>query len=95
MSKKIIDGVWVAICDWVDPESGETCNLGRDDMGDPDGSPRRVVDPDAGQNPEKHYQCGIHHGIVKQEDRTEFQIPGGDSQEPNEDIITKDTFNKE
>ncbi len=89
MSKKIIDGVWVAVCDWVDPETGETCDLGRDEWGDPDGSPRMVVDPDGGEDLTRHYQCGIHHGIVKQEDKPEFQIPGGDPLEDNEDIITR------
>ncbi len=90
MSKKIIDGVWVAVCDWVDPDTGKTCDLGRDEWGDPDGSPRMVVDPDAGQNHERHYQCGIHHGIVKQEDLPEFQIPDGGEQDENEDIITRE-----
>ena len=52
-----------------------------------------VVDPDAGEKPEKHYQCGIHHGIVKQEDRPEFQIPEGvEFEEPHENIVTKDKF---
>jgi len=53
MTKEIIDGVWVSICDWVDPETGNPCDLGRDDDGEPDGSPRKVVDPDRGNNPEK------------------------------------------
>ena len=92
MSKKQIDGVWIVTCDWVDPDTGDLCTLGRDEWGDDDGSPRMVVDPDAGQDPTKHYQCGSHHGIVKQEDLPEFQLPEGESWNPKKDIITKDDF---
>ena len=68
MSKQLIDGVWVIICDWVD-ESGNSCNLGLY------GEPKMFVDPDGGRTESKHYQCGAHHGIVKQEDRPEYQVP--------------------
>lgn len=69
MSKQIIDGVWVIVCDWTNPETGEVCNLGVH------GEPKMFVDPEQGKDPNSHYQCGDHHGIVKQEDRPEFQVP--------------------
>ena len=35
-----------------------------------------------------HYQCGIHHGIIPQKDRPEFQVPEGT--EINEDVLVKE-----
>lgn len=69
MSKQKVDGVWVVVCDWTDPDTGKLCDLGHE------GEPRMAVDPDAGQKPDTHFQCGAHHGIVKQEHRPEFQLP--------------------
>lgn len=69
MSKKIQDGVWVVVCDWQDPQSQEGCTLGYG------GEPAMFVDPEGGRNPEFHFQCGQHHGIIKQEDKEEFQLP--------------------
>ena len=74
MSKQKVDGVWVIVCDWVDPETKKPCNLGLYN------EPKMFVDPDGGRTPETHYQCGIHHGVVKQEDRPEFQVPEGHKQ---------------
>lgn len=71
MSKRLEDGVWVVVCDWKDPQTGKGCNLGLD------GLPAMYVDPDGGRNPELHFQCGRHHGIVKQEEKPEFQLPEG------------------
>ncbi len=68
MSKQIIDGIPVIVCDWVD-EKGQPCDLGVA------GDPKMFVDPDRGRVLEKHYQCGIHHGVIKQEDKPEFQLP--------------------
>jgi hypothetical protein len=79
MNVKQVDGVWVAVCDWVDPKTGKPCDLGYE------GAPRMSVDPDGGQNPDTHFQCGSHHGVVKQEHRPEFQLP--DEQELNEEIL--------
>ncbi len=79
MSKQLIDGVWVVVCDWVDPETNKPCNLGLE------GEPRMVVDPDAGRDGDKHFQCGAHHGVVKQEFKPEFQVPEG--HKLNEEVI--------
>ena len=79
MNVKQVDGVWVAICDWVDPGTGKPCDLGYE------GEPRMSVDPDGGQNPNTHFQCGSHHGIVKQEFRPEFQLP--EDHELNEEVL--------
>jgi hypothetical protein len=68
MSKKQVDGVWVIVCDWVGDNS-KPCDLGVY------GEPKMFVDPDGGKNEDKHYQCGVHHGVVKQEDRPEYQVP--------------------
>ena len=62
MSKKLIDGVWIVECDWED------CTLGMD------GEPAQFVDPDGGKDPNKHFQCGRHHGIVPQAEKPEFQL---------------------
>ncbi len=70
MSKKLVDGVWVIVCDWID-EKGIVCDLGVD------AEPKMFVDPDGGRNTEMHFQCGSHHGILKQEDRPEYQLPEG------------------
>jgi len=77
MSKKIIDGIWIIVCDWVDPQTGKTCDLGKDEDGMPDGSPLMAVDPDNGRSPEKHFQCGRHHGIIPQAEQEEYQLPEG------------------
>lgn len=68
MSKKLVDGVWVVVCDWVD-EEGKSCTLGAY------GEPRMFVDPDGGRDPETHFQCGSHHGVTKQADDPDFQLP--------------------
>ncbi len=77
MNKQLIGGVWILTCDWKNPETGKLCDLGRDDNGDPNGEPLMAIDPDGGRNPEKHFQCGRHHGIIPQAEREEFQIPEG------------------
>ena len=84
MSKQRVDGVWVIVCDWVDPETGQTCDLGVF------GDPKMFVDPEQGKDPETHYQCGAHHGIVKQEDRPEFQVPDDHklSEETESTVVT-------
>lgn len=67
MSKNFTDGIWVTTCDWVDPKTGDSCNLGVD------GEPQQFVDPESGRNPDSHYQCGRHHGLIPQAERPEFQ----------------------
>ncbi len=79
MSKQMVEGVWVVVCDWVDPDTGKLCDLGYE------GEPRMAVDPDAGMNPGTHFQCGAHHGIVKQEFKPEFQVP--DDHKLNEEVL--------
>lgn len=79
MSKQRVDGVWVIVCDWVDPNTGKPCDLGYE------GDPRMAVDPDGGKSPDTHYQCGAHHGIVKQSDKPEFQLPEG--HKLNEEVL--------
>ncbi len=79
MSKKIVEGVWVVVCDWVDPNTGKLCDLGYE------GAPRMAVDPDAGMDQATHFQCGAHHGIVKQEFKPEFQMP--DDHKLNEEVL--------
>jgi hypothetical protein len=71
MSKKREAGVWVVVCDFVDDETSKPCDLGYD------GDPAMFVDPDGGRNPEMQFQCGKHHGIVKQVDNPEYQLPEG------------------
>jgi hypothetical protein len=71
MSKKREGGVWIVSCDFVDDESGKPCDLGHE------GDPAMFVDPDGGTNPEMHFQCGKHHGIVKQSEKKEYQLPEG------------------
>ncbi len=70
MSKTIVDGVWIIVCDWVDPETDSPCDAGLY------GEPKMFVDPDGGKDPSTQYQCGSHHGVVKQEDDPKFQLPG-------------------
>lgn len=70
MSKKLEGGVWVVICDFVD-EDDNPCDLGHE------GDPAMFVDPDGGKNPEMHFQCGRHHGIIKQSEKEEYQLPEG------------------
>ena len=69
MSKKLDAGVWVVVCDWVDPETDAPCNLGHEEM------PAMFIDPDRGLKPDTHFQCGSHHGIVKQSSKEEYQLP--------------------
>lgn len=82
MSKRLEQGVWVVVCDWEDPESGDKCNLGVD------GLPAMFVDPDGGRNPDFHFQCGRHHGVVKQEEKPEFQLPEG--HKLNQEVVSRD-----
>lgn len=86
MSKQIVDGTWVIICDWVDPETDSPCDAGLY------GDPKMFVDPDGGKEPSTHYQCGAHHGVVKQEDNPEFQVPEGHrlSEEEKESTVVLD-----
>ena len=79
MSKQRVDGVWVEVCDWVDPNTNKPCDLGHE------GKPRMAVDPDGGRTPDTHFQCGAHHGIVKQEFRPEFQLTKG--HKLNEEVL--------
>lgn len=71
MSKKLMDGVWILVCDWKDPETGTACELGTDE------EPAQFVDPDQGRDPDLDFQCGRHHGVVPQAERPEFQLPDG------------------
>lgn len=75
MSRTLINGVWVLVCDWKNEATGEICTLGIGNDGKPDGSPRMTIDPDAGTKSEKHFQCGRHHGVIPQKERPEFQLP--------------------
>jgi len=69
MSRQLVNGVWVIACDWLDPETKKTCDLGVD------GEPAMFVDPHGGKNPLDHFQCGRHHGIIPQAEKPEFQLP--------------------
>ncbi len=69
MSKNRATGVWVIVCDFVDDETGKPCDLGYDS------DPAMFVDPDGGNNPKMHFQCGKHHGIIKQSEKEEYQLP--------------------
>lgn len=82
MSKRLEDGIWVVVCDWEDPETGKPCDLGFE------GAAAMFVDPDGGRNPELHFQCGRHHGIVKQEEKPEFQLPEG--HKLNQEVVSRD-----
>ncbi len=79
MSKQQVDGVWVVVCDWVDPNTNKPCDLGHEN------EPRMAVDPDGGRNPGTHFQCGAHHGIVKQEFKPEFQL--SEDHKLNEEVL--------
>lgn len=81
MSKKLVQGVWVIVCDWKNPDTSEGCTLGLDDQ------PAMFVDPDGGRNPELHFQCGKHHGIIKQEEKPEFQLPEG--HKLNQEVVSR------
>lgn len=90
MSKQKVDGVWVIVCDWVDPETKKPCDLGAG------GDPKMFVDPEQGKDPNSHYQCGTHHGVVKQEDRPEFQVPEDHKlAEEKETVITDNKTDSE
>ncbi len=92
MSKQLIDGVWVVVCDWKD-DAGKSCTLGVYN------DPKMFVDPDGGRDPKVHFQCGAHHGVVKQEDDPNFQLPEGhklqdstfvkEGASPNDDVSVK------
>ena len=79
MSKKMIDGIWVVECDWSDPGTGALCDLGAG------GEPCQFIDPDSGRDPNTHYQCGRHHGIIPQSEDPDFQAPP--DMELNEDVL--------
>jgi len=79
MSRQLMDGVWVVICDWTDPETGKSCDLGVD------GQPTMFVDPKGNNGGNEHYQCGRHHGIIPQKEKPEFQLPKG--HKLNEEIM--------
>lgn len=72
---KFIDpdmGCWVVKCDWVDTTTKLPCD-------------KMFVDPSGGQNPNEHFQCGRHHGIVPQAERPEFQLPA--NHKLNEEVM--------
>lgn len=81
MSKQIIDNVNVIVCDWKDGE-GNSCDLG---MG---GVPKAFINPDPRVGTDSYYQCGEHHGVVKQEDKPEYQLP--DDHELKENTLLQD-----
>jgi len=70
MSKKREGGIWVIVCDWEDKD-GTPCNLGFE------GDRAMFVDPDAGMSDVNHFQCGKHHGVIKQSEKEEYQLPDG------------------
>ena len=86
MSKQLVDGVWVVVCDWKD-DAGKACALGVFN------EPKMFVDPDGGRDPETHFQCGTHHGVIKQEDDPNFQLPEGHKLE--ESTFVKDGVSPE
>lgn len=85
MSRQLVDGVWVLVCDWQDPVTGMSCTFGTDDDGKPNSAPRMTVDPEAGQSTDKHFQCGSHHGVIPQAEKPEFQLPKG--HKLNEEVL--------
>jgi len=83
MSREIVDGVWVIKCDFKDEfETG--CSFGVH------GEPAMFIDPTGGRNPDEHFQCGRHHGIVKQEENPEFQLPEDHKLNNRETTLVKD-----
>lgn len=80
MSKKLVSGIWVTQCDWIDPETGNPCDLGYE------GDPAQFVDPDGGRDPETHFQCGRHHGIIPQSEQEDFKLPEG--HKLNEEVLS-------
>lgn len=48
---------------------------------------KQYVDPDGGKDADKDFQCGAHHGIIAQKDKPEFQVPEGEEQKENLDVI--------
>jgi len=84
MSREMIDGVWVIKCDFTD-EGGGPCDLGVN------GEPAMFVDPTGGKDPDEHFQCGKHHGIVKQENNPDFQVPEDHKLTNQETELTKET----
>lgn len=83
MSREIVDGVWVIKCDFTDPE-GKLCDLGVE------GEPAMFVDPTNGNDPDEHFQCGNHHGIFKQEDDPDFQLPEGHKLDDQETVLRQE-----
>lgn len=79
MSKQLVDGIWVIVCDWQDPNTGNPCALGNE------GEPAMFIDPTGGKDETNHFQCGRHHGIVPQEEQEEFQVP--DDHKLNQDVM--------
>lgn len=79
MARELMSGVWVIVCDWVDPSTKKSCNLGVE------GERAMFVDPTAGKDPNTHFQCGRHHGVVPQSEKPEFQLPKG--HKLNEEVL--------
>ena len=46
------------------------------------------MDPDPRLGTDTYYQCGEHHGVMKQEDKPEYQLPEG--HELKESTLLKD-----
>ena len=80
MSRKMVDGFWVVVCDWTDPLTEELCTLGED------GDKAMYIDPMGGKGRDTHFQCGRHHGVVPQSEKPEFQLPKG--HKLNEEVLT-------
>lgn len=72
MSKEFIDGFWVIKCDWKDSKTKKQCD-------------KQFFDPSEGSEPDKYFQCGIHHGLIPQKDRPEFKLPK--VHKLNEDVL--------
>lgn len=85
MSKQVIDGISVIVCDWKDPETGQPCDLGTDNQ------PAMFVDPEPHHKVERHFQCGRHHGVIPQKERPEFQLP--ENHKLNEQVLDRDAQN--
>ena len=83
MSRSIVDGIWIITCDWKD-ESKNPCNLGLY------GEPKTFVDPDGRHGKDTYYQCGNHHGVVKQEDKPEYQLDEDERAELKESTLLRD-----
>lgn len=82
MARQLVSGIWVIVCDWIDPVTNQLCALGVD------GNPAMFVDPSGGKNPDTHFQCGRHHGIIPQAEKPEFQLP--EDHKLNTDVLSSD-----